>query len=155
MYASGNGTLHRKTYTIRDLLPTRPVRPLSFISKAVDIDIDKSLASLDRQLGQEFCTVAELLNRLGSIAIHDNISLGHQLLESLAAFWRLEIELGSVLAHISVNLEKWHITQVRAGDLEHVGTILSENPRHDGTCNDSAQLQHLDARQEPLWISSW
>jgi hypothetical protein len=55
-----------------------------------------------------------------------------------------------MLSHVSVDLEERNVAQVWAGDLEDIGTIFGKNPTNYRASDDSAELQHLYARQDPL-----
>lgn len=120
--------------------------PFTFVSEAVDINIDEALASLRGQFGQKLGAETKLLNRVRPVSIDHNVSLGDKLLKSLAPLWGFQIKLSSMLAHVAINLEKGHITQARAGDLENIGTVLSQDSRDYRSSDNSAQLEHLDAR---------
>jgi hypothetical protein len=61
------------TYTVRYLLPSSAASPLAFVSEAVLIHVNDAFATLLGQCSHGLCSIAKLIQRSGTVAIHDNI----------------------------------------------------------------------------------
>ena len=136
-----------RTYAIRNLLPSRPICPFSFVSEAVLAHIYISLATLGSQLGKRLRAVTQLVDRSGSVAVNDHISFRKKLFELLTSLRSLQIQFRRMLAHVHINLEKWNIAEIRAGNLDNIGSVFSQNSCDTGACNDAAELKNFDAVQ--------
>lgn len=60
-----------------------------------------------------------------------------------------------MFAHVSVNLEEGHITEVGTCDFEDIGTVFAEDARYDGTCDDTAHFEDFDSRENALVVCLW
>ncbi|KAI6749498.1 hypothetical protein HG530_014912 [Fusarium avenaceum] len=131
----------------------RTTCPLSLVAKAVLVDIHKALTTLLRKLSKRSSSISELLQSTWTVSIDDNICLGEKALKLSPSLGGLEVKLGSVFSHVSINLEEWYIAQVGAGNLEHIGAILAENTGDDWSSDDPTELEDFDAFEYPCWLA--
>lgn len=106
-----------QTYAVCNLLPSGTACPLAFVTEAVLIHIDDSLAAFLGQFGEFLRPVSKFLERTGAIAIHEDVCVRQQLFKSTPSLIGFQIEVGRTLAHVSVHLEEGDIRKVGAGDL--------------------------------------
>lgn len=121
------------------------MRPLSFIAEAIFVDIDNSLSSFSSHLGKLLGTVSKLIESSRSVPIDDHIDIFKKLLKQLPSFWRFQVNVGGMLAHVPVDLEKWYVAEIWARDFDDVGTVLAKDSSNDWAGDNAAELQHFDA----------
>jgi hypothetical protein len=138
------------TYTVCNLLPSGTTSPLAFISKAVLVHINDSLSALLGQGGHGLSAVSELVQSTGTIAIHNDIDIIQKLLELFTSGFALQVEVGGVLTHVTINLEEGDIGKTRASDFQDIGAILSQDTCDSRSCNDTAHFQDLDTLKDLL-----
>ena len=112
------------TYAICDLLPSSAASPLALISEAVFIHVNNAFSALLGQRSHGLCSIAKLIQCSGTVAIYDDIHVIQELLKLLSSSLGLQIKICCNLAHVTINLEKWHIGKVWTGYLQNIGTIF-------------------------------
>lgn len=140
------------THTVGNLLPARARSPLALVAKAVLVDINNAIATLLSQRSHIRGPEPKLLQRARTVAIQNHIGFQRQLLENLATLGRLQVKVGCMLAHVSIDLEEWNIAQVRARNLQHIRAVLAQNPTDNGTCNNTAELKDLDSGKRAVLV---
>jgi hypothetical protein len=121
--------------------------PLALVPETVLIHVHKPPPPRGGALPQRLGSVTQLLQRSGPVPVNKHVRLGQQSLELLPPLGRLEVQLGRVLAHVTIDLEEGHVAEVRARDLEHVGAVLAQDAADGRSGDDAADLEDFDARE--------
>lgn len=133
------------TYAVCNLLPSSTASPFALVPEAVLINVDNTLSTLVSQSSHGLGSVSKLVQCTRAVAIHNNIHIIQELLELFSACLTLQIEIGGMLSHVSINLEKGNIRKTRARDLQHIGTIFGQYPSDCWACDDATHFKDLDA----------
>jgi hypothetical protein len=138
------------TYAVCNLLPASTAGPFALVAETVLIDVDNAFSALLGHRGHGLRAVSELLQCSGTVSVHDDVHVGKQLLELGSPGVSLQVEVRGVFTHVAVYLEEWHVGQVRAGDLQYVGTVLGQDAGDGGACDDTAHLEYFDTLEDFL-----
>lgn len=142
-------TVRAEAYAVGDLLPARAACPFALVAETVLAHVDDALAPLDCHIGQGLGSVSQPVQGAGPVAIYDDVDVLQEPFKHSPALGRLQIEIGCPLAYVAVHLEERNVAEVWAGDLEHIGPVLSQDARDYGPGDDAAHLNHLDSGEEP------